>query len=379
MKKALIVANLAGFASFLINDINILQSMGYEITYAANANKLKWNDTKRKLEEKNVKFIQVDFESKNPFSSQNIKSFRQISKLLKEEKFDLIHCHTPIPGMTVRLAARRSRRKGTKVIYTTHGFAFASTTSGLKNKIIYKNLEGFCSRFCDAIITINREDYESAKKMHCKKVYYINGVGVNTKRYAEVNIDRSAYRKSIGVADDEIMVLSVGELSSRKNHQIIIKALSRMESKEKYVYVVCGNGINGGTGQYLEQLAKENNVRLLLLGFRSDIPEITKCSDIGAIPSVREGLGLAGVQSLAAGVPVVGTSVQGIKDYISDGNTGFLCNPFDAEGYANVIEKLASLEEKERERMKECCIEMSKSFDTKISVAQVKEIYNEVL
>ena len=135
MKKALIIANLAGFASFLLHDINTLQNMGYEIFYAANANKLKWKDTKRKLEEKNVKFIQVDFDSKNPFSFQNIKSFRQISKLLKEEKFDLIHCHTPIPGMTVRLAARRNRRKGTKVIYTTHGFAFTSTIPSLKNEV----------------------------------------------------------------------------------------------------------------------------------------------------------------------------------------------------------------------------------------------------
>lgn len=379
MKKALIVANLAGFASFLLNDIGILQSMGYEIFYAANANKLKWKDTKRKLEERNVKFLQVDFESKNPFSSQNIKSFRQISKLIKEEKFDLIHCHTPIPGMIVRLAARRSRKKGTKVIYTTHGFAFTSTIPSLKNKIVFKTIEDFCSSFCDAIITINQEDYESAKKMHCKKVYYINGVGVNTQRYANVNIDRSTYRKSIGVSDDEIMVLSVGELSERKNHQIIIKALSQMDSDKKYVYVVCGNGINGGTGPYLEKLAKEKGVRLLLLGFRSDIPEITKCSDIGAIPSVREGLGLAGVQSLAAGIPVVGTSVQGIKDYVSDGNTGFLCNAFDADGFSNAIKKLSSMDAKERDRMKECCVEMAKSFDTKISITQIKKIYKEVL
>ena len=65
-----------------------------------------------------------------------------------------------------------------------------------------------------------------------------------------------------------------------------------------------------------------------------DIPEITAISDIGVIPSIREGLGLAGVQSLAAGVPVIGSSVQGIKDYIVDGKDGYLCAPFDDTAFA---------------------------------------------
>lgn len=378
MKNALIVANLAGFASFLICDIELLQQMGYRITFAANADKLAWEDTKERLREMGVPHHQIDFDSKNPLSAQNLRAYRQLRKLMKEEQYDLIHCHTPIAGILTRIAARHSRARDTKVIYTTHGLAY-TTQSSFKTKLVYKTIEWIGAKLCDAIITINREDYAAAQKLGCKKVYYIHGVGVNTKRFADAEVDREAYRKSIGVENDEVMVLSVGELSERKNHQIVIEALSRMKSGKKYVYVICGNGIDGGTGKMLQEKAQHLGVRLLLLGFRRDIPQVMKCSDVGAIPSIREGLGLAGVQSLAVGVPIVGTDVQGIRDYVVDGQTGYLCGAFDADSIAQRIEELASLGEADRERMATLCRKKALEFDDAVSNQERAEIFNELL
>lgn len=376
MKKVLIVANLGGFAHFLLSDIDILQKFGYEVYYAANGNKHGWEATKEELEKRNVIFCQVDFDTKNPFTKQNYIAYKQINQILKREKFDLVHCHTPISGLLTRLAAKKYRKHGTKVIYTTHGFTFTSSSSK-KSWIVYYTMESLFSRLSDAIVTINHEDYNNAKKMHCKEVFYISGVGVDIEKYKNVEIDRTAYRHKIGVQDDEIMILSVGELSERKNHQIIIEALSRIKEKEKYVYVICGSGIDGGTGQYLKNLAEEKSVSLSLLGFRTDIPEITKCSDIGAIPSVREGLGLAGVQSLAAGIPVVGTDVQGIRDYIFENETGCLCKPYDADAFAKAIIYLSDSER--REDMRENCIKAANKFDLVVSMKQREAIYRKIL
>lgn len=376
--KALIVANLAGFASFLINDIKTLQDMGYKVSFVANANKLSWNDTKEKLDNLGVEFKQVDFESKNPFSNQNLKAYKQLKNILETEKYDLIHCHTPIAGLITRLAAVKCRRKGTCVIYTSHGFAFTADSSK-KSWLIYRTMEDFGSRFCDAIITINKEDYNNAKKMHCKKVFYINGVGVDTEKYRDVDIKRSQYRKSIGVEDDQTMILSVGELSERKNHIVIIDALALLADKGDFVYVICGNGIDGGTGKLLQERAKEKSVNLLLLGFRFDIPEIIHCSDIGAIPSTREGLGLAGVQSLAAGVPLVGSGVQGILDYVIDGKTGYLCKPHDSKAFAKAILKLYKQNDLVKNKMAVNCKKMSKRFDKQVSVQQMRKIYLKML
>lgn len=376
MKEALIVANLAGFASFLLSDIDILQDMGYRITYASNTDTLPWEDTKAQLEKRDVRIVPVDFDSKNPLSKQNFKAYGQLKKIIKETKFDIIHCHTPIAGLLTRMVANPLRKKGTAVLYTTHGFSF-TTRSSWKTKLVYETIEKFGATMSDAIITINQEDFAAAKKMGSKKVYYIHGVGVDIDKYANATVDRQEYRKKLGVENDEIMVLSVGELSDRKNHQVIIDALSKIESDKKYVYVICGNGINGGTGKMLQEKAEKLGVRLLLLGFRDDIPEIIKCSDVGAIPSVREGLGLAGIQSLAAGVPLVGTDVQGIRDYIVPDETGYLCNADDAEAFAMAMEKLAALSDEEKQNWRKRCVAQAKAFDMDVSAQERFHIYTQ--
>lgn len=378
MKKALIVANLAGFASFLISDIDWLQKMGYGITYAANTNVLDWDDTRDALTQRNVQIVNIDFDSKQPFSKQNIKAFAQMKKLLKAGDYELVHCHTPIAGLITRAAAKMFCRKGTKVIYTTHGFTFTKSSSK-KSWLVFGTMEKFMSLYCDAIVTINREDYEAARNMFCKEVFYIHGVGVNTEKYRNVKIDRDSYRESIGVSPEDIMVLSVGELSDRKNHRIVIEAIAKLHNKDRYVYVICGNGINGGTGAQLKALADQLGVRLHLLGFRSDIPEITACSDIGAIPSTREGLGLAGIQSLAAGVPVLGSDVQGIKDYVVDGETGFLCDAYKAETFTDGILRYEKRTEAEKKQMSACCKEMAERFDLSVSRQEMGSIYTQIL
>lgn len=376
MKKALIVANLGGFASFLISDIKILQSQDFEVVYAANFNKLPWETTKKELDEIGVQFVQIDFDTKKPLTKDNLIAYKQIKNLINYNNFDLIHVHTPISGFITRIAAIKARRMGCKVIYTTHGLSFTSY-SDIKSKLIYFIMEDFCSHFTDAIITINKEDYQNICKMHCDCTYYINGMGVNTAKYRDIVIDRNAYRRSIGVSNEKIMVLAVGELSNRKNHQIIIKALSELPNKDAYVFVICGNGIDGGTGNKLTELANVLDVNLILLGFRRDIPEIMHCSDIGVLPSIREGLGFSGIQSLAAGVPVVGSDVQGIRDYIVNNKTGVLCPPNDVQSFKEGIVYLSN--PKVREKMKPDCIQMAQNFDIYVSKAQRAIIYTELL
>lgn len=376
MKKALIVANLAGFASFLLHDMKILQQKGYQVSFAANANKMSWKDTKEEIERMGVDFIQIDFDSKNPLGKQNRSALKQLKRLLAQGQFDLIHCHTPIAGLLTRYAARKYRRRGTKVIYTTHGLSYTKNSSW-KSKFVYKTIESMGSRWCDAIITINSEDYEAVQKLHCKRTYKISGVGFDFARFHVVSFDREAFRQELGIASDDIFVLAVGELSSRKNHRSIIEALALLPDKDKYIFGICGGGIEGGIGDMLQKLAEEKGVRLKLFGFRSDIPYMMHASDIGVIPSIREGLGLAGVQSLAAGVPLVGTDVQGIREYIIPGETGYLTNPNDYHAIAEGIRALSSPEV--REKMRSKCTNTAMLFDQTTSWQQMTEIYDDLV
>ena len=132
------------------------------------------------------------------------------------------------------------------------------------------------SRFCDAIITINHEDYNNAKRMHCPKVYIIPSVGLDSNRFSNLRINRDEYRASFGVEPKDHMVLSVGELSSRKNQKIIIEALGMLDRKEQDVLVICGRAVvNSTIEEELKETASKLGLRIFLAGHRLDIPEIS--------------------------------------------------------------------------------------------------------
>lgn len=377
MKKALIVTALARFTkSFLTNDIVTLQNMGYEVHCAANIHHAGAECMPEYFKEMNVTFHQIDFSSNKPLSKETTKSYKEMVELFKAENFDVIHCHTPIAGAIARYAGRKQRKKGSVVIYTTHGFYFHKHSSK-KNWMVFHTIEDIMSKYCDAIITINKEDYANAKKMHCKKVFYIPGVGVDTKRFRDAVVDRKSYRETLGIQQNQILVLAVGELSHRKNHQIIIKALAKAQIPQ-VVFMICGNAItNANTKKELELLAKQKGVNLRLMGLRDDIPEICKCADIGVMPSTREGLGLSGIEMLASGLPVIASSVHGIVDYITDGVDGYLCDPFDDVEFATAIKKLLNPEL--RKVMTENCYKAAEPFDVSHSRKAMQEIYKELL
>ena len=247
-KEALIAANFIGFFHFLWDDIDMLNQMGYKI-YAIGDNEKKEDYTLKIMAEKNVTFIDAKIDAKSPFTKNNIVYYSKVKDLLKEHHFDVIHCHTPIVGLLVRCAARKYRKQGTVVIYTTHGLAFTHLSSK-KEYFIYHTIEAFASRFCDAIITINKEDYESAKKLYCKNVFHINGVGVDTEKFKSADIDRDAYRKKINIPKDKLMILAIGELSYRKNHIVIVKALAKLAEEaqlsEKFAALYNGEVVNTG-------------------------------------------------------------------------------------------------------------------------------------
>lgn len=376
-KKALIVTALAGFVrSFLTHDIQLLKSMGYEVHCAANKRHPGAEGIEDYFKENNVIFHQVGFSSNKPLSWETLDAYREIKKIINENHFDVVHSHTPIAGAVCRWACRRQHKAGMKVIYTTHGFYFHKGSSK-KSWLIFRNIEAYMSQYTDAIITINQEDYRNAKKMHCDKVYHINGVGVDTKRFRELEIDRSAYRESIGVSPNELMILSVGELSERKNQKVVLEALGQL-NLSNLVFVHCGNAMNAAaTTEKLKMIAKQNNIRMIFLGLRNDIPQICHCADIGTISSTREGLGLAGIEMLASGLPIVASRVHGILDYMQDGVNGYLADPYNVDEFSLGITRL--IDTQKRNQMRLICQDSVLKFDKKVSYNQMCKIYDLIL
>lgn len=376
MKKVLIVASTSGFIKgFLLSDAKMLQEMGYEVHCAANHKAMVTFKAEELFPRYNIIFHQVDFPPNRPFSRETLCAARQYLDIINNIHFDLIHCHSPIVGAIVRFLGVKYRKNGGKIIYTTHGLAF-SKDSDWKSKLLYGTTEWLCAKLCDKVITINHDDFKMMKKLSPKNTVHINGVGVNTEKFHHVNINRNEYRESLGISVEQKMVLTVGEISKRKNQKIIVRALSKLD--DSYVFVICGKVMNDGTiYNELVKMAKQLHVNLKFLGFRSDIPEILKCADVFVLPSLREGLCFAGVEALASGIPVVGSNVKGVKDFIIDGKTGYLSAPCDADMFAQKIELASSYEQ--RKKMENNCIEKAEEFSASVSHRQMRSIYEEIL
>jgi glycosyltransferase EpsD len=318
------------------------------------------------------KIFDIGFE-RNPFSIKNIAAYKKLKTIIKENKYDVIHCNTPAVSVLTRLAARKERKKGVKVIYTAHGFHFFKGAP-LFNWLIYYPVERFLARFTDVLITINKEDYERAKKFKCEHAAYIPGVGVDIDKFAEVNISKKEKRAELDIPDNAVVVLSIGELNKNKNHKVVIDAVSKLEN---VYYIICGNGVlESSYKEYIKSLNCEKRIKLL--GYRRDIPEICAAADIFALPSKREGLGLAAIEAMCAGLPLVTSDIHGIVDYSENGVTGYTCSSSDVTAFRENIKKLAE-NKILREKMGLRNRETAKKYDVKNCTAKLKEIYKAVL
>ena len=278
--------------------------------------------------------------TRSPFNKGTFKAIKEIKQIVAENNYDIVHCHTPIAAMCTRLACKKFRKNGGKVYYTAHGFHFYKGAP-LKNWLMFYPIEKICSYLTDTLITINQEDFNFAKKrLNAKKTEYVPGVGIDTALFANTKISRQEKRAELQIPEDAILLTSVGELNDNKNHQIVLRAIAKLKSDNIH-YVIAGEGENADKLTSLaKELGIENNFKLL--GYRKDIAEIYKASDICCFPSIREGLPVAVMEAMASGLPIVSGDNRGSRDLCKNGINGFLCAPSSAEEFANAINKIIS-------------------------------------
>lgn len=314
--------------------------------------------------------------SRSPLSPGNLKAIRQIRNLVVQNGYDIVHCHTPIAAMCTRLACRSVRKAGLKVLYTAHGFHFYKGAP-LQNWLIFYPIEKICSYFTDLLITINGEDYALAqKKMKAKQIAYVPGVGVDIQKFQDTKINCKEKRQELGVPENAVVLVSVGELNQNKNHEVVIRAIAQLRDKQLH-YMIAGKG---PLQEYLNGLAQELGVanQIHLLGYRNDIAELCCAADICVFPSIREGLGLAAVEGMATGLPLIASDNRGTRDYSVHQDNALMCRYDSVDDFADAISRLAA-NPGMRSEMGVKNVEIAKKYDIANINSQMKQLYAEVI
>lgn len=321
------------------------------------------------------KTFEVPFE-RRPLRPNNIKAYRELKKIIDSNGYDAVHCHTPMGAVITRLAAKSARKKGTKVIYTAHGFHFFKGAS-IKNWMFFYPVEKYLSKYTDCLITINSEDCELAheKKFRAGKIYKVHGVGVELDRFKAVDADKKArLRAEYGYDGDTFIMIYPADLSVRKNQPMLFDALQKIAEKNKNVKLLLpGQPIR--LEEYKRMISERgiaDNVEFL--GYRRDINNLVGLSDLSVASSFQEGLPINIIEAMAMGNAIVATDVRGNNDAVEDGVNGYLVPVGDSDLMAEKILELMNDREKLR-TFGENGLDMVKDFSTENVNREMLTIY----
>lgn len=311
----------------------LLHEHGYEVHVAAKDNLAEKNGLKLDFADK---VYDVPF-SRSPKSTDNIKAYKKLKKIIENEHYDVIHCNTPMGGIVTRLAAKKARKRGTKVYYTAHGFHFYKGAPK-KNWIVFYPIEKYFSRLTDKLVAITNEDYKLAsEKFHCD-VFHIHGVGANSSKfYVMSDEEKDLIRNELDIPKDIKVILNIGELLPNKNQKTAIAAMEAVVKKvPNSRLLIAGNGTEK---ENLEELIREKRLEehVTMLGYTTEVNKYLNICDVLAACSYREGLPLNLMEAMLCGKPIVASKNRGHCELINDGENGYLIDAQDVQAFADCI------------------------------------------
>lgn len=370
MRKVLFVATVdSHIKAFHLPYLKLLKDMGYEVHVATNGNeKFPFCDIKH----------QICIE-RSPFKLSNIKAIKQLKRIIEKEKYDIVHCHTPMGAVVARLASKKARKiYGTRVIYTAHGFHFYKGAPKL-NWLLFYPIERYLAKYTDTLITINKEDFNLAKakfSKRCRDIQYVPGVGIDINKF-NIKIqekEKSKLIKELGIKEKDCILTCVARLDKNKHQDFLINMMEILckEHDDIHLLLVGPDELNG----FCQEMVKNKGLTKYVhfLGRREDVPEILSITSIVVSASLREGLPVNIIESFAAGKPVVALNCRGMKDLVSNGINGFIIENNNVEDFSKGILKICMNNDLKNEMESNNLLKASE-YDISIILSYLNKIY----
>lgn len=366
MKKILFLSNTANFSKFNRPFMRWFTEQGWQVDYCSAGEEKVFDCV-------NQYSISI---ARSPFSLKNIKAYKELKKILEENHYEILHCHTPMGGVIGRLAAKKLWREGKiKVIYTAHGFHFYKGAP-LLNWILYYSMEKWLCHYEDTLVTINNEDFERTKKWG--RTYKIDGVGVNLSRFHSCSKEEKiSFRKEFGFSANDFIITVVAECNKNKNQIMLVRNIDKLKTFIPNLKVLL---IGKETLPIVRKYVTENLLfdTVQFLGYRNDVEKLTMISDIAFSSSLREGLPVNIIEAMACGIPVVCSDNRGHRSLIKDGESGYIFNLNSDKEMVDAIRKLSE-QPALREQFGKVNLEESKKYSVDIAITNMATIYNELI
>lgn len=383
-KKVLMLASVASMIDqFNMQNIRLLLELGYEVHVACNfiegntCSDRQILKLQKTLDELQVVRHQWDCPRSVKSITKCAAAYWQLWKLTGKYSYEWIHCHSPVGGALARLAARQ---KGIRVIYTAHGFHFYRGAP-LWNWLLYYPVEKLLARWTDVLVTVNKEDdWLAKKKFKAGRTYRISGVGIAIDKFSHSHIQAGSFRKEFcrkySIPESAQILLSVGELIKRKNHRVVMDAMAGITDQDAY-YVICGQG---RLQKQLMNYAQKKGVagRIRMTGFLEDVSSVYLCADIFVFPSYQEGLPVALMEAMAAGLPCVVSDIRGNRELIADPAGGIRFRPKNVRQLQRALKAMLSSSQLRYKcgRYNQLCV---RKYAAHIVEKQTRQIYADMI
>jgi glycosyltransferase involved in cell wall biosynthesis len=302
--------------------------------------------------------------------------YRRLIELVREIKPDVVHTHSSKAGILGRWAAHRAGAPA--IVHTIHGLAFTASTSAAVNSV-YRMLERKTAPITNRIVCVAdaMRDQSLAASIGKPEQYVTVYSGMETRPFIEPPVSRDQVRRSLGLSDEHVVVGTIARLFHLKGHEDLIElapALCRRHPNLRFMWV--GDGLlRPSLEEQINRLGLHDRFILTGLVPPQRIPELTGAMDILVHPSRREGLARAIVQGQLARCPAIAYDIDGNREGVIEGETGFMVPAFDQKILAERLESLLN-DPARRVRMGEAGRTFALGrFDAKVMVDALERVY----
>ena len=265
-------------------------------------------------------------------------------KLLRREKFDLVHVHTPAAAFVGRFAARLAGVPC--IVYTAHGFYFHEHMPWPKRWLVIA-MEWLAGRFTHILFTQSEEDAATAGRLGLCRTGDVLAIGNGSDpaRFHPSNGDggaRHQLRARLGANDERPVIVMIGRLVAEKGYPELVES---MRSLDAHLWII-GERLPSDHARAIDDslsaIEEDPGLgrKIKLLGYRTDVPDLLRAGDIFVLPSHREGMPRSIIEAMLSGLPVVATNIRGSRELVVDGETGILVPVKSTKDLSAALQKL---------------------------------------